>query len=50
VKFAEEGANVAVNFRKSEERAKGVLEKVKGKGVKGILVGGVSFLVNFLLF
>ena len=42
IKFAEAGANVAINFCKSEDRAKGVLEKVKKFGVKGVIVGGVS--------
>ncbi|EHL00077.1 putative Versicolorin reductase [Glarea lozoyensis 74030] len=40
VKFAEEGANVAINFCASEDRAKGVLGKVKSKGVKGVIIGG----------
>ncbi|KAF4631058.1 hypothetical protein G7Y89_g7078 [Cudoniella acicularis] len=40
LKFAQEGCNVAINYNASEERAKGVAEKVKGFGVKVSLIQG----------
>lgn len=47
VKFAQEGANVVVNYNASEERAKGVKARIEGleecRGVKVFVVKGVSF-------
>jgi NAD(P)-dependent dehydrogenase (short-subunit alcohol dehydrogenase family) len=44
VKFAQEGANVAINYNTSEDRAKGVKERIEKdpgcEGVKAVVVGG----------
>lgn len=46
VKFAQEGANVAVNYNASEDRARGVKERIEKleecKGVRVVVVKGVS--------
>lgn len=50
VKFAQEGANVAINYNASEGRAKGVKERIekdsKCGGVKAVVVGGVSISLS----
>jgi len=43
IKFAQEGANVAINYMSSEGRAKDLAAKVeKEHGVKAIIIQGVS--------
>jgi NAD(P)-dependent dehydrogenase (short-subunit alcohol dehydrogenase family) len=42
IKFAQEGANVAINYLSSEGRAKDLAAKVeKDHGVKAIIIQGV---------
>jgi NAD(P)-dependent dehydrogenase (short-subunit alcohol dehydrogenase family) len=43
IKFAQEGANVAINYMSSEARAKDLAGKIeKEHGVKAIVIQGVS--------
>jgi hypothetical protein len=43
IKFAREGAHVAINYMSSEGRARGLAAKIeKEHGVKAIIIQGVS--------
>lgn len=41
-KFAAEGANVAINYVSSKDRAEELKEKLTGMGVKAVCIQGVG--------
>jgi hypothetical protein len=48
-RFAEEGANIMINYVSAEDKAKEVAEKVKQRGVKASITKGVYHATRHLL-